>query len=155
MGIHLCGGVTPRGQWGTCATSYTPLTDFTDREKTMTTPQDQFTQVARQGQDAVAKAMRTWTESVQSMVGSGTSAQSGLPSPQQVLDNVFDFAEQLLASQRAFATRVLAVGLEANDAATAKAREAIESLSAHTVAATESATDKTVNTVEADTPGSD
>jgi hypothetical protein len=115
----------------------------------MTAPQDQFTQVARQGQDAIASAMRTWTESVQSMLGSGTSAQSGLPSPQQILDNVFDFAEQLLASQRAFATRVLAVGLEANDAATGKAREAVESLSAHTVAATQSATEKTVNTVQA------
>lgn len=115
----------------------------------MTGPQDQFTQVARQGQDAIANALRTWTESVQSIVGSGTSAQSGLPSPQQILDNVFDFAEQLLASQRAFATRVLAVGLEANEAATGKAREAVESIREHTVAATDAATEKTVNTVQA------
>ena len=40
--------------------------------------------------------------------------QSGLPGPQQVLDNVFDFAEQLLASQREFAKHVLAAGMEAN-----------------------------------------
>ena len=111
----------------------------------MTAPQDQFTQVARQGQDAIADAMRTWTESVQSMMGSGTSAQSGLPSPQQVLDNVFDFAEQMLASQREFATRVLAVGMEANDAATSKAREAAESMSARTMAATDAATEKVVD----------
>lgn len=98
----------------------------------MTATQDQFTQVAREGQEAITTAMRTWTENVESMMGSGTPAQSGLPSPQQVLDNVFDFAEQLLASQREFATRVLAAGMEANDAATSKAREAVGSMSART-----------------------
>jgi hypothetical protein len=48
------------------------------------------------------------------MIGGGASVQSGLPGPQQVLDNVFDFAEQLLASQREFAKHVLAAGMEAN-----------------------------------------
>jgi hypothetical protein len=90
----------------------------------MTAPEDQFMQVARQGQEAISTAMRTWTETFQTMIGGANPAQSGLPSPQQVLDNVFDFAEQLLASQRAFATRVLAVGMEATDAATSKVREA-------------------------------
>jgi hypothetical protein len=84
----------------------------------MTAPRDQFTQAARQGQEAITTAMRTWTESVQSMIGTGAPAQSGLPSPQQVLDNVFDFAEQLLASQREFATHLLAAGMQATDAAT-------------------------------------
>ena len=102
----------------------------------MTAPQDQFTQVARQGQEAITTAMRTWTENFQSMIGGGNSAQSGLPSPQQVLDNVFDFAEQLLASQRDFAHHVLAAATEANEAATSKAGEAAESMSAHTRAAT-------------------
>jgi BMFP domain-containing protein YqiC len=115
----------------------------------MTAPKDQFTQIARQGQDAIANAMRTWTESVQSMMGSGTPAQSGLPSPQQILDNVFDFAEHMLASQREFAKHLLAAGMEANDAATGKAREAVESMSAHTVAATDAATERTVNTAQA------
>ena len=115
----------------------------------MTAPQDQFTQVARQGQDAIATAMRTWTESVQSMLGSGTSAQSGLPSPQQVLDNVFDFAEQLLASQREFAKHVLAAGMEANTAAASKARDAMELMNAHTTAATDGTTEKVVDTGQA------
>ena len=102
----------------------------------MTAPQDQFTQAAHQGQEAISTAMRTWNENVQSMIGSGAPAQSGLPSPQQVLDNVFDFAEQLLASQREFATRVLAAGMEANNAAAGKARDAAETITAHTTAAT-------------------
>ena len=92
----------------------------------MTEPQDQFTQVARQSQEAITTAMRTWTDSFQSMIGGGAPALSGLPSPQQVLDTVFDFAGQLLASQREFAKHVLAASMEANTAATSKAREALE-----------------------------
>ena len=114
----------------------------------MTAPQDQFTQVARQGQEAITTAMRTWTENFQSMVGGGTPAQSGLPSPQQVVDNVFDFAEQMLASQREFAKRVLAAAMEANEAATSKAREAVESATAHTRAATDATTEKVVDTAQ-------
>lgn len=94
----------------------------------MTEPQDQFTQVARQSQEAITTAMRTWTDSFQSMIGGGAPALSGLPSPQQVLDTVFDFAGQLLASQREFAKHVLAASMEANTAATSKAREALESM---------------------------
>ena len=112
----------------------------------MTAPQDQFTQVARQSQEAITTAMRTWTESFQSMIGGGTPAQSGLPSPQQVVDNVFDFAEQLLAGQREFAKRLLGAAMEANEAATSKVREAVESASAHPRAATDATTEKVVDT---------
>ena len=115
----------------------------------MTAPQDQFTDVARHGQEAITTALRMWTENLQSMIGGSTSAQSGLPSPQQVVDNVFDFAEQLLASQREFATRVLAAGTEANDAATSKARDAVESMNAHTLTATDAAREKVVDTSRA------
>jgi hypothetical protein len=58
---------------------------------------------------------------------------------------VFDFAEQMLASQREFATRVLALGMEANEAATSKAREAMGAIEAQTVAATDATTEKLVN----------
>ena len=47
--------------------------------------------------------MRTWTENLQSMISGGTPAQSGMPSPQQVLDNVFDFA---VADKRAALIRL-------------------------------------------------
>lgn len=90
----------------------------------MTAPQDQFTDVARRSQEAITTAMQTWNENVQRMIAGGASDQSPTPSPEQIVDNVFDFAEQLLASQREFAKRVLAAGTTATDAATAKAREA-------------------------------
>jgi hypothetical protein len=83
------------------------------------------------------------------MVGGGNPAQSGLPSPQQVVDNVFDFAEELLASQRQFAQHLLAVGMETSSAATSKAREAVESLNAHTMTAADAATEKVVDTAQA------
>ena len=47
------------------------------------------------------------------------------------MDNVFDFAEQLLVSQREFAKRVLAAGTKATYAATAQAREALAALTNH------------------------
>jgi hypothetical protein len=47
------------------------------------------------------------------------------------VDNVFDFAEQLLASQREFAKGGLAAGTNATDAATAQAREATAAMTNH------------------------
>jgi len=41
-------------------------------------------------------------------------ARRRVPTPRLLLDNVFDFAEQLLASQREFATHLLAAGMQAN-----------------------------------------
>ena len=35
----------------------------------MTAPRDQYTRVGRQGQEAIPKAMRTWSENLESMVG--------------------------------------------------------------------------------------
>jgi hypothetical protein len=89
--------------------------------------------------------MRTWTESLHSVTGTGGPAQSGLPSPQQVLDNVFDFAEQLLAMQRDFATRILAAGMEVKDATSQTAREAVESVTARAMAPNAATTEKVVN----------
>jgi hypothetical protein len=83
------------------------------------------------------------------MDGGRNPAQSGLPSPQQVVDNVFNFAEQLLAGQRQFAQHLLAAGMETRSAATSEAREAVESLNAHTMTATDAATEKVVDTAPA------
>jgi hypothetical protein len=108
----------------------------------MTTPQDQFTDVARRGQEAVTTAMRAWAENVQAMMASGAGGPSGVPSPQQVVDNVFDFAEQMLAAQREFAKTLLAAGAQATEAAASQAREAATSMTTRTVEATEALTEK-------------
>jgi hypothetical protein len=76
-------------------------------------------------------AMQTWNENAQKMIAGGASEQSPGPSAKQIMDNVFDFAEQLLASQREFAKRVLAAGTKATDAATAQAREATAAMTNH------------------------
>ena len=75
--------------------------------------------------------MQTWNENVQKMIADGGSEQSPGPSAEQIVDNVFDFAEQLLASQREFAKRGLAAGTKATYAATAQAREASAALTNH------------------------
>ena len=74
---------------------------------------------------------RPGNENVQKMIAGGASEQSPGPSAEQIMDNVFDFAQQLLASQREFAKRVLAAGTKATDAATAHAREATAAMTNH------------------------
>lgn len=70
----------------------------------MSTPQDQFAKIAQQGQEAVTGAVRTWTDAVQRLANQPAGA---LPDVSAVVDNAFDFAERLLATQREFTKSVL------------------------------------------------
>ncbi len=72
----------------------------------MTTPSNPFSKIAQQGQEAVSGAVRTWAEAVERLSG-----QSGgsVPDVGAVVDNAFDFAERLLATQREFTKNVLQV----------------------------------------------
>jgi prophage DNA circulation protein len=89
---------------------------------TSSTPQDQYLEALRQGQDTYVKAVQLWSENVEKML-SGASATAGqAPSPEQVIDEVFGFAEQLLAAQRDFAKRLLRATAPAVDAAQAAAQ---------------------------------
>lgn len=74
---------------------------------TMTTPQEQFTDVVRRGQEAVTVAMHTWAENVQRLAGAAPLDAAKVPSAEEVVDNVFDFAEQMLSTQREFAKSLL------------------------------------------------
>ena len=85
------------------------------------TPQDQYLEAMRQGQDTVVKAMEAWSENVEKML-SGTSAGGRAPAPEQVIDEVFGFAERLLAAQRDFAKRLLQATTPAVDAARSAAQ---------------------------------
>jgi hypothetical protein len=59
----------------------------------------------------VIDAIRTWVETVQSAVPQVPSVQlplaDKLPDPEEVVATAYDFAEQLLASQRRFAEEIL------------------------------------------------
>jgi hypothetical protein len=75
--------------------------------------QGQILDTVRKGQDAVVEAIKTWTETVQSITPSIPTPSlpftDKLPKPEELVASAYDFAEQLLASQRKFAESVLEV----------------------------------------------
>ena len=74
----------------------------------MTTIQEQYSELIKQGQDASRVALETWTQTFQQ--AAGQLSGSGLISPNQVIDQVFDFAGQVLNAQRDFAKQLVATG---------------------------------------------
>ena len=66
--------------------------------------QDEFLSTIRKSQETVIDAVRTWVETVQSIVPKMPSVQvplaDQLPKPEQVVASAYDFAQELLASQR-------------------------------------------------------
>lgn len=70
----------------------------------MSSVQNPFAKIAEQGQEAVNSAVRTWADAVQRL--SGQSAPSA-PDLTAVVDNAFELAERLLATQHEFTTSVL------------------------------------------------
>jgi hypothetical protein len=71
----------------------------------MTTIQEQYSELIKQGQDASRVAIETWTQTFQQ--AAGQLSGSGLIRPDQVIDQVFDFAGQILNAQRDFAGQIL------------------------------------------------
>ena len=73
--------------------------------------QDEFLSTIRKSQETVIDAIRSWVETVQSAVPQESSVQlplaDKLPNPEEVVATAYDFAEQLLASQRRFAEEIL------------------------------------------------
>lgn len=81
----------------------------------MTTPvqdiQDMLISTVRKSQETVLDAIKTWTETVQSVTPKLPNVQVPfsdlLPNPAEVVAGAYDFAEALLAGQRKFAEDVL------------------------------------------------
>jgi ketosteroid isomerase-like protein len=86
------------------------------------TPQDMYLEALRQGQDTYVKAVQLWSENVEKMLSGASSTAGQAPAAEQVIDEVFAFAEQLLAAQRDFAKRLLQATSPAVDAAQSAAR---------------------------------
>lgn len=83
---------------------------MTDTREMTQTAQNQALDFVRQSQDAFVEAMQVWSDSVNRLMGSTqerTASVSDLPKPDEVLDQVFDFAESMLAAQREFAHNVM------------------------------------------------
>ena len=73
--------------------------------------QDGFLSTTRQGQEIVLEAIKTWVDTVQAFTPKLPATQlpfaDQLPKPQEVVANAYDFAGQVLASQRHFAEEVV------------------------------------------------
>jgi hypothetical protein len=77
----------------------------------MTNPQEQFTELTRRTQENFKHLWEQWSqrsnELLKSVGGRSRSAGEAPGNPEAVLDAVFDFAENLIAQQRAFSKQML------------------------------------------------
>ena len=77
----------------------------------MTSPQDQFADRGHRTQENFRRLWQQWSDRSNELIkrSGGRPATTGSPggSPEEVLDAVFDFAEQLIAQQRIFAKQML------------------------------------------------
>jgi hypothetical protein len=73
------------------------------------TAQEQTLAAIRQSQRHVVEAVRAWAEAVEKAVPAvpAVPLSEELPTPQQVVEASFSFAEKLLKAQREFAEQVL------------------------------------------------
>jgi hypothetical protein len=72
----------------------------------VTTVQEQYTEIIKQGQEAVLTAVDSWTKTVQDAYGQLPAV--ALPvDPNHAIDQVFDFAAKLLATQRDLAKNLV------------------------------------------------
>ena len=83
---------------------------MTDTRTITENAQNQTLEFVRQSQEAFIEAMQVWSDSLNRLVGSAqerTPGAADVPKPDEVLDQVFDFAQSLLTAQREFAHNVL------------------------------------------------
>jgi hypothetical protein len=84
---------------------------MTDTRRITENAQNQTLDFVRQSQEAFTEAMQVWSDSLNRLVGSAQERTTGgagdVPKPEEVLDQVFDFAQSLLTAQREFAHNVL------------------------------------------------
>ena len=75
----------------------------------MSSPTEQYTESLKKSQQAVLDAIEAWTKSAQSAFSVPAVGLPAQQSPDQIIDQVFDFAEQMLAVQRQFAKNLAAI----------------------------------------------
>src|SRR4051794_20339770 len=89
----------------------TPCCVGTRRRRAMTNPQEQFTELTHRTQENFKRLWEQWSQRSNELLKgvSGRSRPTGEApgNPEEVLDAVFDFAENLIAQQRAFAKQML------------------------------------------------
>jgi hypothetical protein len=77
----------------------------------MSSPQEQFSELTRRTQENFKTMWQQWTERSNELLkgvrGRSQPTTSAAGNPEEVLDAVFDFAENLIEQQRAFAKQML------------------------------------------------
>jgi len=91
----------------------------------MTTVQEQYTEFVRQSQDAMLAAVDSWTSTVQDAIGK-LPGVPGAAGPDQVIDQVFDFATKMLEVQRDFAKNIVKTSASVTEAVTRKTAASAE-----------------------------
>ena len=75
--------------------------------------QEEILKLIRTSQDTVVEALQAWTTTVQSVTPSFPTVNlpyaDRLPKPETLVNEAYDFAEQLLSAQRKFANDVLQI----------------------------------------------
>ena len=81
--------------------------------------QEQILATIKQGQELALTGVELWASSMAPLVKAGrTPIATDLPTSAEVVSNSFGFAEKLLASQKAFAQKVVAASAPVFSAAT-------------------------------------
>jgi|SRR5580700_6642689 hypothetical protein len=88
--------------------------------------QNQILDAVRKSQETVVEAIKTWTDTIQAITPSlptvpAVPLADKLPKPGELVASAYDFAEQLLATQRKFAEEVLEATAPVLNAAGGKA----------------------------------
>jgi topoisomerase IA-like protein len=119
----------------------------------MTTAQDQLADLTERGQKAFAKAFESWTERVQDYSANFRNGHYGLPTADNLVNDVFDFAEEVLRAQREVATSLLSAGSKVSEAtkkvteqAAAEAQAAVEKVTEEVKSAGAKASRRTTTT---------
>jgi hypothetical protein len=93
----------------------------------MTQPQEQYRELVQQSQEAFQNAVETWTKTVQdSMSSAGVPPSSAQVDPQQVVDQVFEFAERMLAMQRDFTRNLIQSSVALQQSVNRQAGQAVQ-----------------------------
>ncbi len=87
----------------------------------MTMSQETMTDAARRGQEAITSAMQIWTDSFQMFMPVSDTRLRGAV---EAVDSMFDFAEQMLGTQREFTKTLLTATTSAATKAASLTREA-------------------------------
>ncbi len=86
-------------------------TTKTDAKAPVQDVQEQILDTAQKGQEAVVDAVKAWADAVKAIIPPlpvTPELAARLPKPEEIVANAYDFAEQLLATQRQYAEKLLA-----------------------------------------------